>query len=213
MGKTEAIRLTGISDWLGLREEREGKEWPSFLFQGGQQVNAADSPKRRNVRRRSSLWRKQWRSWVVTYILNFCLFILFLAALDSTVHGFLWLQRVNFSLRWLPWLQSMGSRLWAQWLWYTGLVAPLHVGSSWTRDWTHVSCTGRRILYHWATREALSLITFSFWFKVTDMQLFLSLEHLGATAELSVGRISILVSQGIGVLKEKKRNENWREVQ
>ena len=55
-----------------LREEREGKGWPSFLFQGGQQVNAADSPKRRNVRRRSSLWRKQWRSWLDTYILNFC---------------------------------------------------------------------------------------------------------------------------------------------
>ena len=23
-----------------------------------------------------------------------------------------------------------------------------------TRDWTHMSCTGRQILYHWATREA-----------------------------------------------------------
>ena len=28
-------------------------------------------------------------------------------------------------------------------------------GSSWPRDWTRVSCIGRRILYHWATREAL----------------------------------------------------------
>ena len=28
-------------------------------------------------------------------------------------------------------------------------------GSSRPRDWTHVSCTGRRILYHWATWEAL----------------------------------------------------------
>ena len=27
-------------------------------------------------------------------------------------------------------------------------------GSSWPRDWTHNSCTGRQILYHWATREA-----------------------------------------------------------
>ena len=30
--------------------------------------------------------------------------------------------------------------------------------SSWPRDWTHISCAsciGRRILYHWATREAL----------------------------------------------------------
>ena len=24
--------------------------------------------------------------------------------------------------------------------------------SSWPRDWTHVSCIGRRILYHWTTR-------------------------------------------------------------
>ena len=27
-------------------------------------------------------------------------------------------------------------------------------GSSWPRDQTHVSCIGRQILYHWATREA-----------------------------------------------------------
>ena len=30
-------------------------------------------------------------------------------------------------------------------LWCTGLVAPWHVGSSRTRNWTHVSCTARRI--------------------------------------------------------------------
>ena len=30
-------------------------------------------------------------------------------------------------------------------------------GPSWPRDQTHVSCTGRRILYHWATREAQTL--------------------------------------------------------
>ena len=34
-----------------------------------------------------------------------------------------------------------------------GLAAPLHVGSSQTQDWTHVSCIGRWIPYHWATRE------------------------------------------------------------
>ena len=28
-------------------------------------------------------------------------------------------------------------------------------GSSWPRDWTHISCIGRRILYRWATRDAL----------------------------------------------------------
>ena len=29
-------------------------------------------------------------------------------------------------------------------------------GSSWPRNWTHVSCIGRQILYHWASREALT---------------------------------------------------------
>ena len=38
-----------------------------------------------------------------------------------------------------------------------GLVTPGHVGSSGIRDWTHVSCIGRQILYYWATREALPL--------------------------------------------------------
>ena len=28
--------------------------------------------------------------------------------------------------------------------------------SSWLRDWTHISCIERQILYHWATREALA---------------------------------------------------------
>ena len=35
-----------------------------------------------------------------------------------------------------------------------GLVALWHVGSSWIRDQTHVSCIGSQILYHWAAREA-----------------------------------------------------------
>ena len=35
-----------------------------------------------------------------------------------------------------------------------GLTALQHVGSSWIRDWICVSCTGRWIPYHWATREA-----------------------------------------------------------
>ena len=28
------------------------------------------------------------------------------------------------------------------------------MASSWCRDWTHVSCTRRQILYHWATWQA-----------------------------------------------------------
>ena len=40
-----------------------------------------------------------------------------------------------------------GSGARAQWLWCMGLVAPRHVGSSCVLDRTHVSRTGRRILY------------------------------------------------------------------
>ena len=35
--------------------------------------------------------------------------------------------------------------------------------SSWTRDWTCASCTGRWILYHWATREACNAWLFDGW--------------------------------------------------
>ena len=43
-------------------------------------------------------------------------------------------------------------------LWCMGLVAPRHMGSSWSTDGTNVSCIGRWILYHWATREAQDFI-------------------------------------------------------
>ena len=57
------------------------------------------------------------------------------------------LGRVGFS-SWGTWVQLLripGSRAQAQELWYTALW---HGGSSWIRDQTHVSCIGRRILYH-----------------------------------------------------------------
>ena len=38
-------------------------------------------------------------------------------------------------------LWPVGSRAWAQQLWCLRLVAPQHVGSSWIRDRTRVSCT------------------------------------------------------------------------
>ena len=47
---------------------------------------------------------------------------------------------------------ALGAR--AQWLWCRGLVAPRHVGSSCTRDGTHVPCIERQILNHWTTRQA-----------------------------------------------------------
>ena len=39
-------------------------------------------------------------------------------------------------------------------------VAPRHVGSSWIREPARVSCIGRWVLYHWATREALHWLFF-----------------------------------------------------
>ena len=36
------------------------------------------------------------------------------------------------------------------------VVIPFSRGSSWSRDWSHVSCIGRQVLYHWSTREAQS---------------------------------------------------------
>ena len=49
----------------------------------------------------------------------------------------------------------------AQRLWRTGLVAPRHVESSLTRDRTCVPHIGRQILYHHATREVPSILTFT----------------------------------------------------
>ena len=45
-------------------------------------------------------------------------------------------------------------------LWCMGLVATQHMESSWTRDWTHFSCTERQILYHWATRKSSLFILY-----------------------------------------------------
>ena len=53
-------------------------------------------------------------------------------------------------------LSSCGSRALERRLssrWLTGLAAPRHVGSSQTRDRTHVPCIGRWILNHCTTRE------------------------------------------------------------
>ena len=75
------------------------------------------------------------------------------------------LRCTSFSLLWPVLLWSTGSRCvgfsscstWAQWLWLTGLVALRNMGSSWTRDQTHVPCIGRWILNHCATREVITV--------------------------------------------------------
>ena len=53
-------------------------------------------------------------------------------------------------------LQSPGPRAQAQQSRCTGFVVPRHVGYSWIRDQTRVSCTGRRVLHHRAARETPS---------------------------------------------------------
>ena len=97
------------------------------------------------------------------YFIYFWLRWVFIGArglsLVAASRGYSLLWCAGFSLRWLLLLQSMGSRLSGlHQLWCTDLVAPRHVGSSWTRARTCVPCIGRRILNHCTTREVL--ITF-----------------------------------------------------
>ena len=45
-------------------------------------------------------------------------------------------------------------------------------GSSWPRDWTHISCIGRWILYHWVTQEAKIARIESLWRRWVSFVLF-----------------------------------------
>ena len=67
--------------------------------------------------------------------------------------GYSSLQHTGFSWWWLLLLWSPGSRLVGSVLMAHNWVALRHVGSSWTRDQTHVPCTGRQILIHCTTGE------------------------------------------------------------
>ena len=82
-----------------------------------------------------------WLCWVFVVVRGLLIAVAFLVV----EHG---LQVCGLQQLW-----HAGSRAQAQQLWRIGLVAPWHVGSSWTRDRTHVPCIGRRILSHCATRE------------------------------------------------------------
>ena len=49
-----------------------------------------------------------------------------------------------------------------------GLVAPCHMGSSQTRDRTHIACIGRLILNHWTTREVVvTILDSSLWLSLS----------------------------------------------
>ena len=85
------------------------------------------------------------REWVLLFFVV-CRFLL-LQSMGPRVHG---LQK----------LQLTGSRAWAQQLCCIGLVALKPVGSSWSRDWTHVPCFGRQILNHWNTSKCFILVLY-----------------------------------------------------
>ena len=98
-----------------------------------------------------------YTAWLDTVLLNFWVYLISF----SCIYMFKFLAVlglcccIGFSSRWLLLLRSMGfGACGFQQLWLPSLAAPRHVGSSPIRDQTHVSCIGRWILYHWATREA-----------------------------------------------------------
>ena len=69
----------------------------------------------------------------------------------------LWSAGFSSCRAWAQYLRLLGCRAQSQLSWHMGLVALQHVGSSRTRDRTHVSCIDGQILNHWATGEALNL--------------------------------------------------------
>ena len=84
------------------------------------------------------------------------------AALQSRVEGSLlpWLLPLQgTTLLWHQQWPHAGSAVAVPGLQSTGsVVAAQHVGSYWVRSQTRVSCIGRGILYHRATREALFFV-------------------------------------------------------
>ena len=68
---------------------------------------------------------------------------------------------------WAQNLRLPGSTAQAQQLRCTGWAALRHVGSSWTRNRTCVCCTGRWILYHWATKAIC--LCLKEWTKVVEI--------------------------------------------
>ena len=114
----------------------------------------------------------EWRwAWGVALILYYFFFLFLLCWVFLVVRGLLSVEvrrpliaamsLVAEHRLWgvgLPWLKHVGSVVVVPKLSSAGSieVALQHVGSSWTRDWTCPLCDGKWILYHWATREALT---------------------------------------------------------
>ena len=111
---------------------------------------------------------KLFKNFFLFYPLNLFLFIFgctgssLLCRLSLVVvsRGYSSSRCSGFSLQWLLLLQSPSFGVHElQKLWCMGLSVPWNVGSSWTRDQTHVPCIGKQILYYWATREVWKLFS------------------------------------------------------
>ena len=60
-------------------------------------------------------------------------------------------------------VSGCGSRVRAQELGCIDPATQQHVGPSWTKDLTFVSCSGRQILNHWTTREVQGIVSSQMW--------------------------------------------------
>ena len=97
-----------------------------------------------------------------------------------------------------------------------GLVIPWPVGSSPTRDWTHVPCIGRQIFIHWTTREVpISSLMPPLWMKCLCpcgprcLKLRKALERLSSRQQSFKDQVSSLCSwffQYRGFKKKKRKN-------
>ena len=73
------------------------------------------------------------------------------------------------------------------------------MGSSWIRDQTHVSCIGRRIPYHWATREAHRCS--SYYYDLSASVQLLSCIRLFATPWTAAPQDSLSITNSQSLLK------------
>ena len=119
-------------------------------------------------------------SWFCFCAFKTYLFTYWLCWVFTTVSAFLQVRRggllsscgvlashcSGFSCCWAQALGCAGVSSCGSQLWNTASVVEVqprcfialwHVGSSQTRNLTHVSCIGRWILYHWVTRKVLFL--------------------------------------------------------
>ena len=92
-----------------------------------------------------------------------------------------------------------------------GLVAPQHVGSSRSRDRTHVSCIGRWILNHCTTREVPTTINILMTiFSCNYFPLLYSIRFLVAMRESII--ILKQLEEFISVLNIDMHKNRWKEL-